>query len=391
MGYTPLIKKMSDSETSAIQKYQRLFIGSKSLKDLLLYEVLTMLCVSFPGALGYFLRNKLFPFLFNHCGKKVFFGRNITIRVPKQIYLGSNLIIDDNAVLDAKGDPEISFLRCGDEVEISRNTIMSCKDGSITIGSFVSIGRNVLMSSGKKITIGDNCNIGPFTSILASGHGWDDPEKPAMLQNRGIKPIEIENNVWIGAHVTVMDGVKIGEKSIISVGSVVANDIPPYCIAGGVPARVISRRKRGDLSTTENANTTEVSDIRINDGPTRNEKYEGEVSPANGGKTSKVEEENIKVSEVVFSAIDILNEQLDGDERINKTLNEKLFEIGGNGKLDSLKLLNLIVALEETIQEKWQITISLMQEQSEMQTSNPFDTIGSLIHYIDLKIKEAAK
>lgn len=242
--YEPLLKRVGDPEKSSVHQYQDLFVGSRSFVDLIRYEVITSLFQSFPGALGILLRAKIYPILFKRCGKNTVFGRNITLRVTKRIALGNSNLVDDNAVLDAKGHRELTFITCGDEVEISRNTILSCKGkGSITIGNFVSIGRNVLISARESIKIGDNCSIGPYSCILASGHDWSDPETPILLQDREVGEIVIEDNVWIGAHVTVMDGVTIGAKSVIGVGSVVTHDIPPYRIAAGSPARVVRIRE----------------------------------------------------------------------------------------------------------------------------------------------------
>ncbi len=241
--YRPLLKQVSERESS-LKKYQELFVGSTSLWDLTRYELITSALQSFPGALGIFLRSKVYRQLFWRCGQSVLFGRNVTLRVPKRIKLGNRILIDDNAVLDAKGDPEASFIRFGDEVEVSRNAILACKaGGSITLGDFVSIGRNALLSAIAAIKIGDNCSIGPYATILASGHDWSDPDTPVLLQGRAIGDIVIENNVWLGAHVTVMDGVTIGANSVIAVGAIVSQDIPPYSIAAGSPARVVRKRK----------------------------------------------------------------------------------------------------------------------------------------------------
>jgi acetyltransferase-like isoleucine patch superfamily enzyme len=244
MAYTPLIKKIGDERHSSIQKYQDLFVGSRSVGELLRYELISSAFGLLPGALGLYLRSKAYPWLFKKCGEHVFFGRGVTIRVPTRIELGDNVIVDDHAVLDAKGDPEASFIRCGNDVEIGRNSILSCKDvGSISLGNFVSIGRNVLLSASSELVVGDNCSIGPYSCLLASGHAWDDPNKPVLLQNREIKKIVIESNVWLGAHVVVMDGVTIGKNSIIGAGSVVTQDVAPYRIASGMPARVIHKRE----------------------------------------------------------------------------------------------------------------------------------------------------
>lgn len=245
--YQPLLTRVTDDNLSAVQRYQDLFVGSRSLPELVIYELVTTTLQSFPGALGIFLRGVFYRRLFRRCGSKLLMGRNVTIRVPRRIELGAGTIIDDNAVLDAKGDSQHSFIRCGHKVEISRNAILSCKQkGSITLGNFVSLGRNVLLSARAPLHIGDNCSIGPYACILASGHDWQDTQQPILLQDRPVGPIIIGENVWIGAHVTIMDGVTIGDNTIIGVGSVVTHDIPAYRIAAGAPARVVRIRQAPD-------------------------------------------------------------------------------------------------------------------------------------------------
>lgn len=244
MSYVPLIRRVHNSTKSSVEKYQDLFVGSRSLPELIRYELIVTVLQSFPGAAGIYLRDKLYRLLFKSCGKDIFIGRNVTIRVPGRIELGNSIIVDDNAVLDAKGDAACSFIRCGDQVEISRNAILSCKgEGSITMGDFVSIGRNALLSALAKLEIGSYCSIGPYASILASGHDWSDPDTPILLQNRRVQSIVLGENVWIGAHATIMDGVTIGENSIVGVGSVVTKDVPPYRTVAGSPARIVRIRE----------------------------------------------------------------------------------------------------------------------------------------------------
>lgn len=56
------------------------------------------------------------------------------------------------------------------------------------------------------------------------------------------KPIIIGNDVWIGARVVILDGVKVGDGAVIATGAIVTKDVPPYAIVGGVPAKIIKYR-----------------------------------------------------------------------------------------------------------------------------------------------------
>jgi maltose O-acetyltransferase len=111
------------------------------------------------------------------------------------------------------------------------------EDATLEIGESCIINYGSVFLCTKSIKIGNNCMIGLYSIIMDNDmHGYE-------LENRLIRPegdeIIIEDNVWLGARVTVLKGVTIGEGSIIAAGSVVTKSIPPRTIAGGVPARVL--------------------------------------------------------------------------------------------------------------------------------------------------------
>lgn len=87
------------------------------------------------------------------------------------------------------------------------------------------------------VKIGANAFIGPGTCLACSGHALDASQRAEGVLTS--KPIILEEDVWIGANVTVMGGVTIGKGSIIGAGSVVNHDIPAGVIAAGVPCKVI--------------------------------------------------------------------------------------------------------------------------------------------------------
>jgi D-alanine--poly(phosphoribitol) ligase subunit 2 len=93
-----------------------------------------------------------------------------------------------------------------------------------------------------------------------------------------------------------------------------------------------------------------------------------------------------KIRKVIFSAIDELNQQLCKEDRLEKSLETGLF--GANSNLDSLELVNLIVAVEQNIEDEFGTNIILADERAMSQKHSPFRTIGSLSDYITMLLEE---
>lgn len=240
---TELQAALTDVKQSALQKYQSLTIGSTNLFFLLRYELLTTLVGSLPGALGLLLRKHLYKSLFASVGKGVVFGRSLTIRHPKKINIGENVIIDDYAVLDAKGSTN-QGITIGNNVMIGRSTVISCKNGDITIGENTNIAMNCFIQSAKQVLIGRNTLIAPYCYLIGGGdHETNRIDIPIIAQGQVVKGIMLEDNCWIGAGVKVLDGVKIERDCIVGAGGVVTRSIPEYSVAIGVPARVVKSRR----------------------------------------------------------------------------------------------------------------------------------------------------
>jgi acyl carrier protein len=94
-----------------------------------------------------------------------------------------------------------------------------------------------------------------------------------------------------------------------------------------------------------------------------------------------------KVNKAVYEAIDVLNEQLDGGQKLEKKPDTVL--LGKNGKLDSIGFVNLIVLLEEHCQSECGVTISLTDALGTMTDDNPFQTVRSLIEYLQQLVRDA--
>ena len=104
------------------------------------------------------------------------------------------------------------------------------------------------------IRIGDGVYTGPMVQILAVNHIYDNPNIPIREQGITAQGIVIEDDVWIGASAVILDGVTIGRGSVIGAGAVVTQDIPPYSLAVGSPAKPIKDRRQ----ITANHRNTEI-------------------------------------------------------------------------------------------------------------------------------------
>lgn len=226
---------------SAFSAYRNLCYGRASLWHVFKSEVIVLLTSSLPGALGLWLRQKLYPALFRKTGRHVVFGRNLTLRHAHKISLGDQVVVDDNCVLDAKGDSN-EGITVGTGVYIGRNTIIYCKNGNIRLGDGVNISSNCQIFSSNEVSIGPQTVIAAYTYILSGGqYDLCDRATPFARQSGMITrgPTRIGANNWLGAGVVVVDGVGTGEHCVVGAGAVVTGDLPAHCLAVGIPARVV--------------------------------------------------------------------------------------------------------------------------------------------------------
>jgi acetyltransferase-like isoleucine patch superfamily enzyme len=241
-------KVLTTAEKSKAQKYQNLIIGQPGLWSLLKYELVILICSWVPGALGLFLRSKLYPLILGYVGKGVVFGNNVTLRHPHKIWLGDNVIIDDNCMLDAKGIAN-KGITIGDNVFIGRNTILSCKDGDIYLEDGVNVGFNCEIYSANEVRIRANSLLAAY-SYLVGGAGYDINRHDVTfaeqvgLGSAGV--LEIGPGAWLAAGATILDGVKVGEGAVIGARALVREDVPANSIAAGIPAKVVGTRQQPD-------------------------------------------------------------------------------------------------------------------------------------------------
>jgi acetyltransferase-like isoleucine patch superfamily enzyme len=217
-----------------------------------------------PSKLGTILRRHLYAKLFGRIGdasdiqKDVNFCRlqNIELGDEVSISPGCSLISSDDSgriILNSRvhlhAGVRIQCLGKRGEVLLENRVTLdrgvdlnSCEDGQIKICRETSVGPYTCIAGPGRVHIGEYCLISSHCGIYANNHIFTDRTRPIMLQGVTTEGIVIEHDCWLGTGVKVLDGVRIGRGCVIEAGAVVTQDIPPYSIAVGVPAKVIGRR-----------------------------------------------------------------------------------------------------------------------------------------------------
>jgi acetyltransferase-like isoleucine patch superfamily enzyme len=112
-------------------------------------------------------------------------------------------------------------------------------------GCFLNLG--VMVASVELVEIGDHCMLANHCFVTDGNHRFDDPDRPVPWQGFTTEgPTRIGDNTWLGANVVVTSGVTIGERCVIGANSVVTQDVEPFTIAAGVPARPLRRVEYGE-------------------------------------------------------------------------------------------------------------------------------------------------
>lgn len=142
------------------------------------------------------------------------------------------------------GNPKVvncGTLRIGERVRVCSEPIRSefgvSPGATLEIGSQTFINYGCSIASTLLVRLGAHCNIGSHVIIMDNDFHRLEPERRNEMPDSA--PIILEDNVWIGVRAVILRGVTIGTGSVIAAGSVVAKDVPPRSLAGGVPAKVI--------------------------------------------------------------------------------------------------------------------------------------------------------
>jgi acetyltransferase-like isoleucine patch superfamily enzyme len=168
--------------------------------------------------------------------------------IIERIYFPGRLKVDVHAMdlsVQCEGRAYVNGtknIRIGKRCRLGRETeFETAGDGQIYLGDDIRINRGCTLVSYAQIFIDDYVIIGEYVTIRDANHGMSR-EEPMRYQKHTSSPVHIGRDVWIGRGSCILPGVTIGEGSVIGANSVVTENIPPFSIVAGSPAKVIKKR-----------------------------------------------------------------------------------------------------------------------------------------------------
>jgi acetyltransferase-like isoleucine patch superfamily enzyme len=188
-----------------------------------------------PGALGLWLRSRIYPYRFGSCGRGVLFGRFVELHGTERIHLGKKVVISSGVVLDAgTGRGEEGTIYLDKEVFLGSETILSTTGrGTILIGEGSNFSSFCTVQTDSIFRMGSDCLVAGYCQF-GEKRGLDFPGKE----------IFIGDGCWLGVRLQVKPGVSIGSGAIVGAHALVKDDVEPFAIAVGNPA--VTKKIRGE-------------------------------------------------------------------------------------------------------------------------------------------------
>ncbi len=193
--------------------------------------------LAFPASIARAIRENIAHEVERRRLPGILYASGVIIRGGSRITAGKNVLFDHRSYVNCNF-PD-GFITMGDNVEIGPYSIL-WGGGGITIGSDVHLGAHVHITSMEGVQV-------PADNF--------DPMKPLEIDR---KAVNIGNHVLICSNSVVVPGVTIGHHAMVAAGAVVVNDIPPYALVAGVPARVIRYTNEGDRSGEDRSDNVSV-------------------------------------------------------------------------------------------------------------------------------------
>lgn len=232
-----MINFLSNTTLYLINKIFPEFAFDKRLNE---YEIVFFLIKK----IKMMIKGMLISIFIFHRLKILFIGKNFSVEFAGRISLGNKVRIGSFVHLSGLGE---QGLKIGDNVSIGDFTKIEVSQTIGNIGKGIIIGKNVGIGAYSAIggagglNIGKDTIIGQYFSTHPENHIFNNREIEVRHQGVTRWGIEIGQNCWIGAKVTILDGAKIGDNCIIAAGSVVRGNIMAGSLIAGIPAKVIRR------------------------------------------------------------------------------------------------------------------------------------------------------
>lgn len=192
------------------------------------------------------IRANCITLLFQGRFKLIFFEKGVELRNIKHIRFNTGITLKRGVIIDGLSTRGVIL---GKNVSIGPYSIMRSTGSFSKIGEGVVIGDNTgfdaycFIGSAGGVKIGSNVIFGQHVCLHAENHNFDDSH--VLIKNQGVsrKGIVIDDDCWIGANVTILDGAHIGKGCVIGAGSLINGNIPECSVAVGVPARIVKSRR----------------------------------------------------------------------------------------------------------------------------------------------------
>lgn len=193
---------------------------------------------------GWLARGVLRCFVLQRRLRLVFMAPGVNLRNSSLIRFGKAVTLERGVVIDGLSHEGIEL---GNNVMIGpysviRASVLSNVGAGIRIGSGSSVDAYSYIGAGGPITIGENVIMGQHISFHAENHNYERTDVPIKHQGTRRRGIVIEDDCWVGANTTFLDGAHVGRGCVIAAGTIVRGEVPPYSVAAGVPARVLRTR-----------------------------------------------------------------------------------------------------------------------------------------------------